>query len=84
MKSIIILLAMIGVILIAVGFIQNNMQCPPGRVEYRYIPKTFDQEQQVNTPLLSLPGIYQTFEDDDPWFLERSWATQDLKNKNPV
>jgi hypothetical protein len=84
MKSIILLLAMIGVILIAVGFIQNSMQCPPGQVEYRYIPKTFDQEQQVHTPLLSMKGIYQTFEDDDPWFLQRSWATQDIKNSNSV
>jgi hypothetical protein len=84
MRSIITLLAMIGVILIAVGFIQNSMQCPPGLVEYRYIPKTFDQEQQVHTPLLSMSGIYQTFEDDDPWFLQKSWATQDVKNANSV
>ncbi len=84
MKAIIILLAMVGIIMIAAGFITNNLQCPPPRVEYRYIPKTFTEEQQVNTPLLSITGIYDMFEKDSPWEVERSWATQDIKNENPV
>ncbi len=81
MKSIILLLAITGIILVAVGYIQNNLQCPPGRIEYRYVPKTFQEEQQVNTPLLSLTGINQMFNSDDAWVEERSYATQDVKLK---
>jgi hypothetical protein len=29
MKSIILLLAMVGILMVGMGFIQNNMQCPP-------------------------------------------------------
>ena len=48
MKSIILLLAIVGILMVGVGFIQNNMQCPPSRIEYRYIPKTFTEEQKAN------------------------------------
>jgi hypothetical protein len=84
MKAIILLIAMIGIVMIAAGFIQNNLQCPPPRVEFRYIPKTFNEEQQVHTPLLSMSGIYDMFEKDSPWIEERSYATQDIRNANPV
>ena len=84
MKSIILLLAIVGILMVGVGFIKNNMQCPPARIEYRYVPKTFTEEQQVNTPLLSMAGVYDMFEKDSPWMEERSWATQDIKNSNPI
>ena len=47
MKSIILLLAIIGIIIVCSGYIQNNLQCPPPIVQYRYIEKTFDQEQDT-------------------------------------
>ena len=84
MKSIILLLAMVGILMVGMGFIQNNMQCPPSRIEYRYVPKTFAEEQQVQTPLLAMTGVYDMFEKDSPWMIERSYATQDIKNSNPV
>jgi hypothetical protein len=84
MKSIILLLAMVGILMVGMGFIQNNMQCPPSRIEYRYVPKTFTEEQQVQTPLLAMTGVYDMFEKDSPWMSERSYATQDIKNSNPV
>lgn len=81
MKSIILLLAMIGIIMIAVGYIQNNLQCPPPRIEYRYIPKTFTEEQNSQTPLLAIAGIKSMFEDDTPWIQTNSYATSDIKFK---
>ncbi len=84
MKSIILLLALVGVLMVGFGFIQNNMQCPPSRIEYRYVTKAFTEEQQVSTPLLSMTGVYDMFEKDSPWMLDRSWATQDIRNSNPV
>lgn len=34
----------LGILLITIG-IMNNKQCPPEKIIYKYIPKTFDQEQ---------------------------------------
>lgn len=67
MKSIIILLAIAGIIFIAAGYIQNNLQCPPPRIQYRYVEKTFDQEQNVTEPILSVAGVSSMFENSDPW-----------------
>ena len=46
MKSIIILLIMVGIIFIAVGYVKANQMCPPPVIQYRYYPKTFEQEQE--------------------------------------
>ena len=82
MKAIVLIMAVIGIILIAVGYVKNNLQCPPPKIEYRYISKTFDDDQNVNTPILSVGGMYSMFEDDSPWIVDNSYATQDIKNKN--
>ena len=81
MKSIILILAMIGIILISVGYVKNNLQCPPSKVEYRYIDKSFEDEQNVNVPIVSLSGMYSMFEDDSPWIQNKSFATTDIKYK---
>ena len=80
MKSIVLILALIGIILISVGFVKSNLQCPPPRIEYRYITKDFEDEQNAPQPLLSVPGIYSMFEDDTPWIQTRSFASTDVKN----
>ena len=65
MKSLVFLLLIIGIIFIAVGYIRSNQQCPPRLIEYRYIPKTFTDEQNNETPVLS---IFNTmFTKSSPW-----------------
>ncbi len=81
MKSIVLLLAIIGLVMLGVGYVKSNLQCPPNRVEYRYVEKTFDQEQNAPTPILSISGMNSMFEDDTPWIQSRSYATQDVKIK---
>lgn len=81
MKSIVLVMALVGIILLAVGYVKSNLQCPPQKIEYRYISKTFDDEQNVNTPILSVGGMYSMFEDDSPWIEDRSYATSDIKWK---
>lgn len=80
MKSIILVLALIGIILIAVGYVKSNLQCPPPKIEYRYIEKSFEDSQDANIPILSVNGMYSMFEDDTPWIQNRSYATNDIKN----
>lgn len=80
MKSIVLILALIGIIMIAVGYVKSNLQCPPAKIEYRYIEKTFDDEQNVNTPILSVGGMYSMFQGDSAWVQNNSYATANQKN----
>ena len=81
MKSIVLVLALVGIILLATGYVKSNLQCPPPRIEYRYISKTFEDDQNVNTPIMSLGGMYSMFEDDSSWIQNQSYATSDIKQK---
>ena len=65
MKSLILILLIIGIIFISVGYIKTNQQCPPPVVEFRYIPKTFDEEQSMTQPLLSMYG--RMFKEPTAW-----------------
>lgn len=82
MKSIILLLAIIGIIIIASGYIQNNLQCPPPIVQYRYIQKTFDQEQDTQKPLLSIAGVNNMFDNDSPWVQANSMTGFNIHMKS--
>lgn len=64
MKSIILLFIFIGVLLVIWN--QNNKKCPPNRIEYRYIPRGFLDEQYSRLPLMSLFGELFT-EGGDQW-----------------
>ncbi len=44
---------------------QAKNQTPPPRVEYRYIPKSFTQEQFERLPIMSIYG--KLFTHQDPW-----------------
>ena len=55
------------------------MQCPPPKIEYRYISKTFEDEQNVNVPVLSVGGMSKMFEDDSPWIQNNSFKSSDTK-----
>ncbi len=56
MKLLIILLLIVGIIFISIGYIKTNQFCPPQRIEYRYIPRTFEQEQNNPVSLMSIHG----------------------------
>ena len=65
MKSIIFLFAFIGLILIAIGYIKSNQECPPPVVEIRYVSRSFTEESNINTPVLSIFG--SMFKESSPW-----------------
>jgi hypothetical protein len=64
-KSMAFFLLFAGLLLIAIGYIRSNTRCPPPRVEFRYVPRTFEQEQNTPVPVLSVFG--RMFQDRDPW-----------------
>jgi len=82
MKSIILILAIIGIICMASGYIQNNLQCPPPRIQYRYIDRTFEQEQNNTEPILSVSGMASMFENSDPWMQTNGSITSQIKYDN--
>jgi hypothetical protein len=78
-KSIVLLLAIVGLVMLGVGYVKSNLQCPPNTVEYRYVEKTFNQEQNNAPAIMSISGMNSMFEDDSPWIAGNSFATQDVK-----
>ena len=74
MKSLIIVLLVIGVVLIAVGYTKENMQCPPPVVQFRYIPLTFDEQQSIHQPLVSVYS--DMFTSPSPWEQVQGYVDQ--------
>lgn len=65
MKSLILFFLFLGIVFIMYG--QKYNICPPPKIEYRYIPRTFEQEQIDRMPILSLYG--DLFTKASPWEL---------------
>tara|TARA_B110000967_G_C18825345_1_gene531021 strand:+ start:928 stop:1185 length:258 start_codon:yes stop_codon:yes gene_type:complete len=65
MKSLVVVLLIISIIFVAVGYIKSNQKCPPPIVQFRYIPKTFKEEQSTSIPILSQYG--SMFKNRSPW-----------------
>lgn len=81
MKSIVILLFMIGVIMILVGYTRQYSICPNPRIEYRYIPRTFYDEQLSSTNVLK--QFSSMFEEQNPWIKDRNIdLTEKIDNSN--
>lgn len=65
MRSIILFFTFIGVIFITIGYVKVNMKCPPPLVKFKYLPKTFNEEQNNPVPITNIYG--NMFEKDTPW-----------------
>ena len=65
MKSLVVLSMFAGVLLIVVGYINQTKQCPSPKIEYRFIPRTFDEEQ--DNPIKVSQIFSNMFEKPTPW-----------------
>lgn len=63
-KSLSFFLLFAGLVFVIVGYMRSEDKCPPPRVEFRYVPRTFEQEQNNPPPVLSVFG--KMFSDRDP------------------
>ena len=77
MNSFIIVLFIVGLILITVGYVKENSSCPPPLVQFRYIPKTFNEEQSVHQPLISVYG--NMFRNASPWETTQGYSASVIK-----
>jgi hypothetical protein len=65
MKSLIIILTFLGIIGIVIGYVNQLKKCPPPTIEYRYIPRTFQQDQENPVKISEL--FNTMFTEPTPW-----------------
>jgi len=65
MKSFVLLLMFAAFLAITIGYINQIKTCPAPKIEYRYIPRTFEQEQ--NEPVKLSQLFNSMFVDPTPW-----------------
>lgn len=74
-KFLMILLIFFGIIFIVISLTNTSNQCPPPKIIYKYIPRTFEEEQ--NEPVY-VSDIFKTmFTQQSPWVR----SIEDLKQK---
>jgi hypothetical protein len=73
MKAFIVLLTFGGIMAIVIGYINSIKSCPEPKIEYRYIPRTFEEEQ--NDPVKASKLFKTMFDDPSPWVGERQIGT---------
>lgn len=64
-KNIGLLIGLFGIIFLVIGITQMYYKCPPNQTIYRYIPRSFKEEQNNPTPLMDNFG--SMFFDQSPW-----------------
>ena len=65
MNLFLVLLLFVALVLMTVGYVKANHQCPPRRVEFRYVPRTFIEEQEDPTPVSDI--FARLFYSSTPW-----------------
>lgn len=65
MRTIIVILTFLGIIAIAIGYVNQIKKCPPPKVEYRYVPRTFQQDQDNPVKISELFNVM--FTEPTPW-----------------
>ena len=70
MKSIIMLLFMIGLIMVVAGFYKKNLKCPPPKVIYKYVPRTFKEEQE--NPAQATDIFSKMFKEPSSWWSNKT------------
>ena len=65
MKSLVLILMFAGVLAITIGYVNQVKSCPAPIIEYRYIPRTFTQEQDHPVKISEL--FNSMFTEPNPW-----------------
>ncbi len=82
MKSIILILFIIGAILITIGYMENYKKCPLPKIEYRYIPRSF-YEEQISS--VNLKNLYSDmFNEPDTWSKYPLGSVDNNQKFNPI
>jgi hypothetical protein len=66
-RGLLILVIFIGIILITIEVTRTSAECPLQKTIYRYIPRTFEEEQRSEAYVTDI--FKSMFEDPSPWIL---------------
>ena len=78
----IMFLLFLGILLITIGIMKNNnsVQCPTAQIIYRYIPRSFEEEQEEP---VSVSDIFKSmFVNEDPWV--KSTTSYDVRKTEEI
>jgi hypothetical protein len=64
-KSLIIILIFIGILCVTISIVKHEQQCPQNQIIYKYIPRTFDEEQ--DEPVYVSDIFATMFSQQSPW-----------------
>ena len=64
-RFIVLVLFLIGIIFIVIELTKSYNECPQRKIEYRYLPRTFKEEQDSPVPIDEVYG--SMFNQASPW-----------------
>jgi hypothetical protein len=64
-RSLIVMLLLLAFIMIVIDVTKMNYKCPTNKIEYRYIPRSFEDEQDNIIPIKQIFG--KMFDNPSPW-----------------
>jgi len=64
-RTILMILIFLGILLITISITRNEVECPKERVIYKYLPRTFEEEQ--NEPVYVSDIFRAMFTQPSPW-----------------
>jgi hypothetical protein len=79
-RTILIILFFTGIIFVVIEFAKNGKTCPKEKIIYRYVPRTFDEEQ--DEPAYPSDIFQAMFTQPTPWI--GSINDVDLKRKDAI
>ena len=78
MNSIALLILIIGIIFIILGYNNSTNKCPPKEIQYRFLPRTFYDEQMEPVNISNVFG--NLFDKEDSWLNRFSGSEKDEIN----
>ena len=79
-RTLIIVLLFLAFTMIVIDVTKMNYKCPPNKIEYRYIPRSFKDEQENIVPINQIFG--KMFDNPSPWI--NSFTETPLVEKSNV
>jgi hypothetical protein len=79
-RSILIVFLFLGIMLVVIEFVKTEKKCPKQKVIYKYIPRTFEEEQ--NEPVYPSDIFKAMFTQPTPWIGTINDA--DLRRKEAI
>jgi hypothetical protein len=65
LQNILFILFFIGLVFVIIDVTKNYNKCPPNKTVYRFIPRTFKEEQENPVPVEDL--FTKMFNQPEPW-----------------